>query len=44
MTRQICGVAVLTLMLATSSGGCGRKGPPKPLKQQPPGYTLSEVQ
>ena len=35
-----CSVMVLVLILIVGSGGCGRKGPLKPLKQQPPVFTL----
>ncbi len=35
--RRRCSLTILALILIVSSGGCGRKGPLKPLKQQPPG-------
>ncbi len=38
--RRRCSLTILALILIVSSGGCGRKGPLKPLKQQPPVFTL----
>jgi hypothetical protein len=40
MALRLCGATLAILVLLSSSAGCGRKGPLKPLKQRSPAYTL----